>query len=409
MARYDNQTGLVRSFAKGDDPPNRLVVPFGYTAEHTASPLSGQGSNTNARFVTVAIASGQQWLANLLVLFILVFDVYSAFANTNDHSINVEPSKRFRAFLEDPPWLTRVVFLRANSDYAYQPPSGRIVPFIGYSGYEGAIQPTGFYLKHSSNSFFFRTPTLPGYATIFGSSDRFWWHLSPGHDALSLAPRNASDGASPRNGREIVCKLQEQLLLSMRRCGMEGLENASLTWTSQDTFIGTTVNSNEVSGTIRQWTNGVPLRIEYRIGTTNIRHYRSDFSYQGTADWPPSRVVTCVSSVAGRDTWITNVILKWLTGLDTNATHGYNPTQFRVKSTPYIPLIVWSNGFRFRIMDDGLWSPIIEEDPQINVSGTISMAATSIVVGFAVVGAVAAAVARQRGRHLMPCDRSNNH
>ncbi len=124
----------------------------------------------------------------------------------------------FRSFLEQPPPVKTIVF-RLSNRYSklgvgggrhLMPGEGKetVFTFNGFSKYEAAIQPQGYYIKviespfqygAVSNLHYLATPPRAGEEVVYGADAHFFWSLNKKHEGIGLAPKPPDPGASPQN------------------------------------------------------------------------------------------------------------------------------------------------------------------------------------------------------------------
>lgn len=284
----------------------------------------------------------------------------------------VDLSQKLRNFLSNPPWIKNVVFLRSKN-YYINSSSPKGPRHVGFTRYQGVLQAQNFYLKHLSNSIMDQIYVRVGLETIFGSTERYFWHLESGHDVLRLAPRRPEDGQAPNNSRDRLCRSQRRILQSIQRLGIDPLAEASLHWTTPIEFTGTLPESEPVVGKISRFhADGLPAELEFEVrqGRQSTKYVALlSHSIPGAVSdslaFLPREIVYYANTPSAQKLKFTNIIEFCEVGEDHTNQGGYTPSQFRSKPQPIALFVVSSNSARYQVSQSGGWEKIEDRPPML--------------------------------------------
>jgi hypothetical protein len=218
----------------------------------------------------------------------------------------------------------------------------------GVSRFEGAIQDTGFYLKHLTNSPLIDGSMKPGEELMLGENLKYFWQMDPGHHVLGVSPKNSN--TQPAAGRRFVCLISKYLIQELRCLGLNELADFNLTF-SQSHFAGTNSKGLRVTGDLIV-TNNTEAMLSYTIDAAPQDVYEVRYSFGGAAELPV-RINKRLkrASIVGQD--IDFVIENLDYGIDSKAPKGYFGLDFRSKPQPLATLLLYTNNLRFVVNRDG--------------------------------------------------------
>ena len=163
--------------------------------------------------------------------------------------------------LSSPPWIKEILFRRSGNYTKISFGGESFVPYPGMLGYKGALQPSGFHLRHLANSATYLDEITPekepvfknpkkGLEFIVGESKEHYWTLSEGHADLAFSYKDPKLGGDPRNSRQMIAGWKRKILIEVRRFGLEHMGRCDLKWTGRDQFSGVSEKLGAISGKI---------------------------------------------------------------------------------------------------------------------------------------------------------------
>jgi hypothetical protein len=289
----------------------------------------------------------------------------------------------FQRFLADPPWIKYVRFRRSGNqepemDY---PEYGKsfVVP-SPWAHYDGALQPKGFFLRHLAyTSRYYRAkwsdnrlsdelvyePPRPGEEWIIGASTGYWWQLDDREGVLVIAPREPEPGHSVTNGVEIIAKYQKQILEVLQCLGMPELVDAEVEWLDATRFQATSWQHGKIEGAISRRRADLVEELEYQVTRPAKRRVVMRYAYSPQMRMPPVEMVRTVVADSGTRSF-TNILDRWEEGLDPQHPQGFTVRDFRRKTEPLQFFLVWSNGVRYKMNQEGTLTRTTETPPDFS-------------------------------------------
>ena len=307
----------------------------------------------------------------------------------------------FQRFLVNPPWIKYTRFRRSgNQEPTMSVKDGK--PFANpspWAHYEGALLPNGFFLRHLAYTTLYYDPKIsgelvynppkPGEEWTVGASDRLWWQLDESDGVMIVAPQESEPGHSDKNGLEIIVKRQKRLLEVLRCLGMPELVDAEVEWLDATHFQATSWQHGKIEGTITRWHDDLAEELEYRVGRRPEQRLRMRYAYSPQRRLPPVEMVrTVVEENSTRS--FTNIVDQWEEGLDPQHPDGFKASEFRRKTEPLQFFLVWSNGVRFKMAQDGTLARTSETPPDFaeftrsgsdRVTGAVLVVSATVLLG----------------------------
>lgn len=290
----------------------------------------------------------------------------------------------FQRFLVDPPWIKYVRFRRSGNQEPEMnyPEFGKsfVIP-SSWAHYDGALQPNGFFLRHLAyTSFYYEMkfsgndpldelvykPPKPGQEETFGASVSHWWQLDEMDGMLGVAPREHEPGHSTRNGTEIICRKGKLLLETLRCLGMPELVDAKVEWLDTTRFQATSEQHGKIEGAISRWRAGLVEELEYEVTRPSKRRVVMRYAYSPENRMPPVEMVRTVMEESGPRSF-TNILDQWEEGLDQQHQQGFKVSEFRSKTEPLQFFLVWSNGIRYQMNQDGTLTLTSDTPPDYSI------------------------------------------
>ncbi len=282
----------------------------------------------------------------------------------------------------------------------------------GFDEFEGAVQPSGYYLlklPHSSARVDNHNPV--GETLASGASSCFWWQLNDNYDSLRVATRN--NAKWPMDPVAVVCTMDFDKLAEVAHCGMLHIADADIRWLDPRRFRAESQRFGILEGQIASFDDtGRPTRLWYHSPTNSvIGSFDICYSYKDATLFPPSTMIVRRTGPGQNRPPYTNIILSYDPGLQMEATNGFVPSQFRRKSQPLATFIVYSNSVRYKVLPNGQWYPAPEsewETPGL-APRSATMAASSFTFALAVLGFAATALATwQRAKQPRPVEKERH-
>ena len=336
----------------------------------------------------------------------------------------IQNQPTLRELLSSPPWIKKIVFKRSGNYFPIvkpmNPPNATehiIVTTPGYPTFEGALQMSGFYLRHFSGCAHYYRDLTPegkvifdnpekGLELIFGESKEQYWSLASGHDRISFCYKDPKLGGSPKNGRQAIAGWKLKVLNEIRQFGLEHAGRCDLTWIGREQFRGRSEKLGAISGKIvLRDDQERPVELHYWPDDNSDGVVRVNYSYRSNGSIPH------VFTIRGADEYINNDFINSLNpnrktpkkiltniieyielGFDESHPQGYKPSDFRKITGPLKSLAVSSNGLVYLIQQNGDWAKLDQDPPNWDklreASDTSPYRWTLVVVGFFCLSAV---------------------
>jgi hypothetical protein len=288
-----------------------------------------------------------------------------------DSVIQNQPT--LRELLSSPPWIKKIVFKRSGNYTTFRTgelnDSDSDVEYPVDLGYEGALQPLGFYLRHLANSNIYLRRITPekelvfenpkkGSEFIVGESKEHYWSLSPGHSRLSFSYKDPKLGGNPENSRQSLASWQRRILIEFRRFGLEHMGRCDLKWAGRNQFSGISEKLGAISGKIvARDDQERPMQLHYWPDSNLDDVVKVRYKYHTIGTIP--RMFAIEGAIKGKPRKVlTNFIEHIEVGIDELNPQGYNPTDFRQNIGPLKGLVVTSNTVRYSVDQRGHWKKV---------------------------------------------------
>lgn len=302
----------------------------------------------------------------------------TAVEGNNLPSVDLGP---FQRFLADPPWIKYVRFRRSGNQLGtliYPEQGKRFVIPCAWAYYDGALQPNGFFLRHLAHTgLYYKAkeagggrildelvydPPKPGEEWMIGASARHWWQLDDRYGMFIIAPRESEPGHSVSNGVEIIANMEIKHLKILQCLGMPELVDAEVEWLHTTRFQATSWQHGRIEGTITRWLNELVEELEYQVARPVKQRVFMRYAYSPQQRMPPIEMVRTVTDDSGTRSF-TNIIDQWEEGLDLLRPQGFTVGDFRKKTEPFTSFLVWSNGLRYKLDQQGVLTRTIDTPP----------------------------------------------
>jgi len=244
-----------------------------------------------------------------------------------------EPGRVFKQYQQDRPPIKHIVF-----EHSCLTKLG-----LGFAVADGALQPSGYFLRYLTNS-----PTTSN-LVIWGASTQYEWNYSMDWNSVAYGPRKLATNLNLAMNYHHLLDLATVSYLGLPRPFLDGL-----TWTSQTEFEFANP-LGEYIGRITKFENNRPLEVEYESrneDSKNWRKCRISYEYERQVDFPPKRFLVAVETRDSHLT-VTNVLHALEVGLDDIATNGYHLTNFIPKNAELAHIYFMSNQVRFSVRPNG--------------------------------------------------------
>lgn len=285
-------------------------------------------------------------------------------------------AEAYRGFLEETPWIKRILYRRSHSyeeGYAADTPAHpleRLPRLFVLDEFEAAWQPAGWYRRSLYDAMIYAKYSRtrgriltnvppPGQEFVIGTNEEYYWRISPGHRAVSIQPRPGGPGYS--FGPDLVHANVEWRLRRTLRLGLDFMGIGPLRWLDPENFevepehFYGFPNSGGRGRVVRRDETGRPLEVLYTIhdAPAGFEQIRVTYRYRPEQPFPPHEILV-YQPVPGEGIVIhTNYIDHLELGLDPEAERGYYPEKFRAAHIPLARLIVHSNDIVYQVRGDG--------------------------------------------------------
>jgi hypothetical protein len=311
--------------------------------------------------------------ATVLVAFALIgtapFSIASPSGDTNNN---------LQSYLTQQPWVKDIN--AAFSRNRYEPHSSTLPSvdqssYQGYTTFKGSLQPGGFFMQC--------TNVVPVRQLIFGESPSELWQIttSPGRPTqIDLVPKDAETVSAnikrPATKQLVVQNFKRQMIDSLNM-GIEGLDNAKLTWLSNTQFTSPMLDwaGQETSGKVQVTilsadTNGFPTLMRCQSTSPGLcgAEYTVACSYDSPS-LPPSKVLIHTSYGV-----FTNIIQSVVFGLNSNALTGFTVSEFNsLEGATKSHEIIQSNGLRYAVQEDGRLNAIDQRAAEATLQQAVQL------------------------------------
>lgn len=291
-----------------------------------------------------------------------------------DSVIQNQPT--LRELLSSPPWIKKIVFKRSGNYTTYRVDKLTDVEYPVELRYEGALQPSGFYLRHLANSSVYIDEITPekelifknpkkGLEYIVGESMEHYWTLNKGHSGLGFSYKDPKLGGDPGNSRQTLSSWQRRILIELSMFGLEHMGKCDLNWAGRDQFSGMSEKLGAISGKIvARDDQERPTQLNYWPDGNLDDVVRVNYSYHTLGSIP--RMFTIEGALNGKPRKVlTNFIEHIELGIDELNPQGYKPTDFRQNFGPLKGLVIESNKVAYRVNQIGQWKQMHYRPPEM--------------------------------------------
>jgi hypothetical protein len=214
---------------------------------------------------------------------------------------------------------------------------------LGFCPFKASLQPNGFFYQCLSDFPY-------GRSYIYCESIDKYWQITS--NEIDVASKQLSQGASETNRLKIVCADMKQHLVDVLNLGIEGLDNKTITWTSQNEFTSPLLDwigkptSGKIQVKIESFYQNLPASLRC-ISTTEKGRQQYEIIFRYDQPVLPPREIIIKKSINGNMLYFTNVIHNITFGLREDAIQGFMPSNFFPGNLVPVRFIVESNGFAY--------------------------------------------------------------
>ncbi len=271
----------------------------------------------------------------LLLILALVVGALQVLAEGIPIQELTEPGKAFKVYQATAPPIKHMFFARSDN-----------IKFAGMFYAEGAIQPTGYFLRYLTNSPFTTN------SIVVGLDEQYAWEYDAQDASVAYGPREFETHLHTCINHFWFERLQAIACLGIRRW-FAGNDN--FRWISQTEFEFDHPWGHYVGHIIFFDRKNRPQELEYHStseNSPNFRKYLLLYQYDGNNGLLPDRIIEHTFSKTSVDT-ITNVTISLDVGLDSHITRGYSLHDLIPQSAEIKEITFISNNVRYAVDPDG--------------------------------------------------------